>query len=185
VSWSLSRHVRELSRCGREDCRRNLGPDNRSGFCAAHAPKTHRHTVNVGDAHRRAEAFVTAWLVADYEPDDVDGRYMSERSVERLIDRVEDLLAGQVMRPPVPSNGSRARRDLNAGLIKIGTPREASADVAGEPDVRAPECPAYTLCLEHVLKQGWRGWTCRGCMGPGTDESKREHAEAISKGRRR
>jgi hypothetical protein len=169
VSWSLSRHVRELSRCGQEGCGRKLGQDNRSGYCARHAPKAPQRSIHVGDARRRAEAFVSAWLQADYEPDDVNGAFMSERSVEKLIDRAAEVFDGQLMRAPQPA---RARREIDAGVIKIGSPREASADVAGERDRRSPECVAYTKCLEHVLRQGWRDWTCRGCPGPGVEEAK-------------
>jgi hypothetical protein len=151
-----------------------LGDDNRSGYCGPHAPKSTQRAIHVGDAQAHAEALVTAWVDNDYEPDDVNPRFMSERSVDKLIARVAEVFAGQLMRPPVPTSGTRARRDYDAGIIKIGTPREASPVVAGEQDVRVPECPAYTLCLEHVLKQGWRGWTCRGCAGPGSEAAKRE-----------
>lgn len=103
-----------------------------------------------------------AWLRADYEPDDVGAGWMSERSVEKLITRVADLMAGQLLRAPVPDRKAPPR-----DVITIGTPRELSADHADDPDARAPSCPAYTLCLAHVVTKGWKVWTCRGCLGPG------------------
>jgi hypothetical protein len=109
------------------------------------------------DPRVRAERFVRGWIVADYEPDDVDPRYMSERSVERLIERVADLLGGQSMRPPGHQR------------LEMGSPREAAKQHRGDEDLRSPECLAYSLCLDHSIEQGWATFSCRGCAGPGAE----------------
>ena len=118
-------------------------------------------------AHERAERFVLAWLQADYEPDDVDGRWMSERSVEKLVDRVAEVYRDQLLERPYVSADSKAGRRLAQGHIVRGTPREAAPEDGDEANHRCPDCLAYTLCLAYVVEQRWRSWTCRGCAGPG------------------
>ncbi|NJK31518.1 MAG: hypothetical protein HC927_03325 [Deltaproteobacteria bacterium] len=63
--------------------------------------------------------------------------------------------------------------------MSIGTPQKASAEVDGEEDLRSPECPAYSLCLSHVLAKGWNNWTCRGCDGPGSAQGKTRGDEPL------
>lgn len=132
--------------------------------------------ARAGVARERAEKLIEAWLVADYEPDEVNGSYMSERSLERLIERVAAVYDGQQWPAPAagkhPSQMSPRQRLLAQGVVTLGTPREASRDVAGE-DLTSPDCPAYSLCLDHAVQQGWQRWTCRGCAGPGTADIKR------------
>jgi len=122
-------------------------------------------------ARERAEQFVLAWFQSDYEPDDVDPRWMSERSIDKLVERVTQLFSGQTLRAPIPSGKSTASARLAAGVITIGTPQEVSRDCLGEPGLRAPECIAYSLCLDHCLMKGWAEFTCRGCKGPGVAAS--------------
>ncbi len=120
----------------------------------------------------RAEDFVTAWIESDYQPDEIDPELPSETSIEALIARVEDLFRRQAMRPPCQGTESYGTIERSRGLVSIGTPQKASSEVEDEPDLRCPECPAYSLCLSHVLGKGWSNWTCRGCDGPGSAQGK-------------
>lgn len=165
---------RERSTCAKHGCTKGLNPDNRSGYCGAHVPKTGKPNPVVGDAASRARAFVRAWLQASV-PEHVR-RAIPAAAKDALAARVAELLEGQGLRHRVPSTGTKIRSELDAGLIKIGTPRQLSPTLATEPDMRCPECPAYSLCLDHVLRQGWQAWTCRGCEGPGVDEDFRSRA---------
>ncbi len=179
MSWTdtTTTRSRERSICAREGCTRPIGPNNRTGHCNAHAPRPQGGPA-VGDTTVRARAFVRAWLQASV-PDRVQ-RALPAAAKDALADRVAELLDGQGLRYRVPSAGTKVRQQLDAGLIRIGTPRQLSPALAADPDMRCPECPAYTLCLEHVLRQGWQGWTCRGCAGPGVEESKQGTREKQS-----
>ncbi len=136
----------------------------------------------VFDARRSAASFVLAWLEGDYRPDEVNPKWMNAESADALEARLAELFDGQNMRPPMPAPGSAARQLLDAGDVRVGNPLEASADVAGEPDTRAPACVAYTRCAAAAAGKGWKAWTCRGCDGPGTagqrrKQSRRHHSE--------
>lgn len=162
----------KLRTCIVEGCGATVTPDKRrSGMCHEHATAAYSarkdREVPIDTPRSRAEDFVLAWRVGDYERDDVDPSFMSERSVEGLIARVADLLGGQTLPPPMPASDTPAGRQLARGVVKPGTPRQASPDVASEPNVRAAGCAAYTVCAALAAKKGWAAWTCRGCGGPG------------------
>lgn len=172
---------RERSTCAREGCTRPLGPSNRTGHCNAHAPRP-QGVPQVGDTASRARAFVRSWLQASVPA--AVRRMIPPAAKDALAARVAELLDGQGLRYRVPSAGTKVRQQLDAGLIRIGSPKQLSPTLAAEPDMRCPECPAYSICLEHVLRQGWQAWTCRGCEGPGVDEEFRSRARGPKSPRR-
>jgi hypothetical protein len=137
------------------------------------SPEESMKPTSFTDSRDRAREFVHAWLVADCRLT-TEGWRLRERSLDALAERMAEVLSGHSMRPAVPSQNSEARQRLRDGLVTIGTPRKASRQALNEPDLRAPECPAYTKCLDHVVDQGWENWTCRGCDGPGVRDARSE-----------
>lgn len=82
----------------------------------------------------------------------------------------EDCQEVEVEAPPAPR---KPAADI-AGLLREGIgPRECS-QWAGEHALflgpweafRRFECSYYEDCLDYVAREGWRGFTCRGCGKP-------------------
>ncbi|MFW6058377.1 MAG: hypothetical protein ACOC9W_05935 [Persicimonas sp.] len=114
-------------------------------------------------ARQRAQALVTAWIEADYEPDPVDGEYMSADSLEALIERVADVYQGQLLITPDGKD-----------VVKMGTPARVVKGHDEDRSLRNPECPAYTQCLNHAVRKGWPAFSCHACSGPGSDRAPRD-----------
>lgn len=130
--------------------------------------KRHPRTTSDGsDPRTLADAFVRDWIVDDYEPDDVDMSFMSERSIERLVDRVAELIES--------SQRAATRSAAATQPAAAGNPLEVSkeVDLSDVSDYRLLNCPAYQSCLDFSVSKKWRGFACGACDGPGKTKTAR------------
>lgn len=157
--------------CDTPGCGLRIQLTSKSGLCAKCAQEAYiarkGAQVPVDTPRSRADAVVDAWARADYERDDVDPSFMSERSLEALALRIEAVYQGQGFPPPVPLKGTKAAKWLDKGIVTAGTPREMSPDT-DDPSQRAPTCVAFTRCAAIAAEKGWAAWSCRACDGPGS-----------------
>jgi hypothetical protein len=106
---------------------------------------------NLNGPRTRAERLVESWLSET-------GQEVPRRAVNKLVARVSDVYAGQMLRSPRKKG---RKKDL------LGCPVPVATSHASDKDLRCPDCTAYGACMDYALAQRWKNWSCRGCRGPG------------------